>query len=720
MTTTTPTTPATSKILQQGCAYWSVTERGRKAEDRIETNAYDVDAWGVLIREAQNLPIDTARNFYEKLVKQFTTCGRYWKAYIDQEMKAKNYDGVEKLFQRCLIKVLHMDLWKTYLSYVKETKQTLSSFREKMIQAYEFALEKVGQDYHSYPIWCEYINFMKVGEAQGAYAENQKIGQIRKVYSRAVLTPIHNVEFLWKEYMHFEMSINKMLAEKLIHEKNREHQIAKRSAADCEKATRGINRSLPATPPTASAHELSQKALWRSFVTWEKTNPLKSDDPMLVIKRVTFAYEQCLLCCNFQPDIWYEAAAFLENKSRELAERGDMQAGQKLAEECVALYERATTTSMKTNYLIHFAYADFEESRKRYQKVHAIYLKLLREEVNPTLTYCNYMRFSRRAEGVKECRAVFKKARDDSRAQYHVFISAALIEHYCNKDAKVATNIFELGLKRFADTAEYVLAYVDYKIAQNEDNNTRVLFERLLSVMPKDKCSPVLSRYMEFESQYGDITSILTIDKRISQAYSALETQTPEVPVERDPSILVDRYKYDDLLPCNVNELRSLGYTPTSKTLHTDTGSSFTPAPLIEAATEKKKELPKPDLLQMKPFKPLAEMSGRIGSHIAAGGVFPPPAAAAELLLMLPPPACFHGPFVSVDNLMKVFEECDLDLVKPEVKMENGSLTVNSPSLNLNSHESRKRSGDSDDESAYQPPAHDIYRARQQKRVHVI
>ena len=66
-------------------------------------------------------------------------------------------------------------------------------------------------------------------EAQGAYAENQKISQIRKVYHRAVHTPIHNVESLWKEYTHFEMSVNKVLAEKLIHEKTREYQMARRA-----------------------------------------------------------------------------------------------------------------------------------------------------------------------------------------------------------------------------------------------------------------------------------------------------------------------------------------------------------------------------------------------------------------------------------------------------------------------------------------------------------
>ena len=47
----------------------------------------------------------------------------------------------------------------------------------------------------------------------------------------------------------------------------------------------GFNRSIPATPPSGIPFEASQKALWRKYVNWEKTNPLKLDDRNMVIKR---------------------------------------------------------------------------------------------------------------------------------------------------------------------------------------------------------------------------------------------------------------------------------------------------------------------------------------------------------------------------------------------------------------------------------------------------
>jgi len=60
-------------------------------------------------------------------------------------------------------------------------------FREKMAQAYDFALEKIGMDLHSFIIWSDYVAFLKSVEAVGSYAENQKIAAIRKVSSQIII-----------------------------------------------------------------------------------------------------------------------------------------------------------------------------------------------------------------------------------------------------------------------------------------------------------------------------------------------------------------------------------------------------------------------------------------------------------------------------------------------------------------------------------------------------
>lgn len=70
----------------------------------------------------------------------------------------------------------------------------------------------------------------------------------------------------------------------------------------------------------------------------------------------------------------------------------------------------------------------------KHEKVHSIYNRLLGiEDIDPTLVYIQYMKFARRAEGIKVGRTIFKKAREDLRTRHHVYVTAALMEYYCSK-----------------------------------------------------------------------------------------------------------------------------------------------------------------------------------------------------------------------------------------------------------------------------------------------
>lgn len=50
------------------------------------------------------------------------------------------------------------------------------------------------------------------------------------------------------------------------------------------------------------------------------------------------------------------------------------------------MFERATSTLLSKNMLLYFAYADYEEGRLKYDKVHQIYQKYLDiKDIDPTL-----------------------------------------------------------------------------------------------------------------------------------------------------------------------------------------------------------------------------------------------------------------------------------------------------------------------------------------------
>lgn len=99
--------------------------------------------------------------------------------------------------------------------------------------------ESPGTDIASGPIWTDYITFLKslpvryiiltlsliliscycsetnrffiLVQALNLNEDLHRKNALRKVYHRAILTPTHHVEQLWKDYENFENSVNRQL-----------------------------------------------------------------------------------------------------------------------------------------------------------------------------------------------------------------------------------------------------------------------------------------------------------------------------------------------------------------------------------------------------------------------------------------------------------------------------------------------------------------------------
>ena len=79
-----------------------------------------------------------------------------------------------------------------------------------------------------------------------------------QVYQRGIITPMANIEQLWKDYLDFEKNINPIIAEKMNIERGRDYMNARRVGKDLEAETRGLNRHLPSVPPTGLPEEIKQ------------------------------------------------------------------------------------------------------------------------------------------------------------------------------------------------------------------------------------------------------------------------------------------------------------------------------------------------------------------------------------------------------------------------------------------------------------------------------
>ncbi|PIO55556.1 hypothetical protein TELCIR_23057, partial [Teladorsagia circumcincta] len=126
--------------------------------------------------------------------------------------------------------------------------------------------------------------------------------------------------------------------------------------------------------------------MWKKYIQWEKSNPMETEEYGQFARRVVYAYEQSLLCLGYYPDMWYEAALFLQQAGKQLEEKGDVKLAQQMTAEAMQLFDRAISGLMKHSQLLYFAYADFEEERMKFDNVKKIYDNLLAiDHIDPTL-----------------------------------------------------------------------------------------------------------------------------------------------------------------------------------------------------------------------------------------------------------------------------------------------------------------------------------------------
>ena len=74
--------------------------RLKNALHKIQADQWDMESWQLIIKDAQSRRIEQTRDTFERIVTLFPTSGRFWKIYIEQEMRARNYDKVEKVRER--------------------------------------------------------------------------------------------------------------------------------------------------------------------------------------------------------------------------------------------------------------------------------------------------------------------------------------------------------------------------------------------------------------------------------------------------------------------------------------------------------------------------------------------------------------------------------------------------------------------------------------------
>ncbi|KAH9811625.1 hypothetical protein DFH28DRAFT_1084886 [Melampsora americana] len=547
-------------------------------KQRVEKNRMDGEAWLELIADAEKKgDLEKTREVYKSFLSNFPDAAPQWIAYADLELGHGHFPEVEQIFSHCLRSSVSVELWAFYLNYIRRVNPVegdkAAASRTIIISAYEFSLNHIGIDRESGSIWIDYISILKAGEASGTWQEQQKMDSLRKVYQRAVCIPLNNIEQLWKDYDAFENQMSKMTAKKFLADKSAQYMAARAALRDMKTLTDNLLRpKVPVKPNWKRIEDHRSLEQWKTYLQWEEKNPLELTDKAALNARIQYAYRQAAMHMRFYCEIWYLFGHHLRKMEKTEEALLTLHSGltanstsMVLTYAIVEIQETLKNYSVCTEAfkaLIDHYHSEIDEINKTIEKEiahgipiiesktangvdHEVTHELTEEEqqrarqeeelrTNVTSLYkpkidelreaaasvwITEMRFARRTEGIKPARAVFTRARKSPYLTRHVFEASAMMEYHWNKEASVATKVFDLGLKSFSEDVEYVLNYLDFLISLNDDSNARALFEKTISKISTEAARPLWHRWAAYEYIYGDSTASHKLDARISENF---------------------------------------------------------------------------------------------------------------------------------------------------------------------------------------------------------
>ncbi|WWC90032.1 uncharacterized protein L201_004962 [Kwoniella dendrophila CBS 6074] len=518
-----------------------------------------------------------------------------------------------------------VSIWKAYLHYIRrqnpvvESAPNAETVRGTITKAYEFALKECGFDRESGEIWEEYIRFVSEGPAKNQWEIQAQQDTLRKLYQRAICIPLNNIEALWKSYDQFESSVNKSTSKKFLAEKSPSYMTARTSLKELKSLTDTLPKPILPPKPTFNGSDRSAVLGWKNYLKWEESNPLVINDESTLNTRIGYALRKCLNEMRHFPELWYYAATYYlkQDKKEEASEilKAGTQACPKsylitfalaelledlsqfpavhelyqaflssLAPEIDDLKEvierevdmakgpeippvaPGTDINMDEDGISeHQRMVDERENRgKLVEERRGKEVEDLSKGVN--VGWVMYMRFARRAEGIKAARAVFGKARKSPYLTWHTFEASAMMEYHSNKDSAVAIRIFELGLKLFSEEVEYVIKYLQFLLSINDDTNARALFERSAIKIPVTASRPLWDIWARYEYLYGDLSAVHKLETRFAEVFPN------DSPLKR----FAQRYTYNSI---DQIAMRDLGFSPSARSAQQPTAQANIPLP---------------------------------------------------------------------------------------------------------------------------------------------
>lgn len=131
------------------------------------------------------------RQAYDAALLFFPTSSSLWYAYAQYEYRLHNWPELEAIFGRCLLQTCSVRFWQLYLRHIRLKAHLLEQqggktvedgnteevavdvvqqAKDMVVKAFELAINQVGMDYEAFPIWSDYLAFLRSLPVQGRFA----------------------------------------------------------------------------------------------------------------------------------------------------------------------------------------------------------------------------------------------------------------------------------------------------------------------------------------------------------------------------------------------------------------------------------------------------------------------------------------------------------------------------------------------------------------------
>ncbi|KAK6465046.1 hypothetical protein DFJ63DRAFT_5057 [Scheffersomyces coipomensis] len=346
-------------------------------EEDLEQNPLDYGKWNRLIKQVLiKDKEEQVRSVYDKYLNIFKFDGNQWCNYINYELSRDELDRVENLFQKCFSITDSVELCRLYVAYVRRVKDVRiggEKARGTIIQAFEFAIDKVGLDLLSGQLWNDYIEFLKDWTPTATWEQQQKVDLIRKVYKKYLVIPSETLETAWTQYTKWENEVNPATATKFISEKSAEFMLARSWNTEWNNVTeRSLERSIHEGGIIGLNAKQNEKQLtyWLNWVELEKKNILELKDSNQVEKRITYVYKQSTFALPFISELWFKFSKYLlfSNEEANLSK-------------CIELLSEGLKLNPRS-LIISFQLSELFEKENSFDRAKEIYTKLVDVLIN--------------------------------------------------------------------------------------------------------------------------------------------------------------------------------------------------------------------------------------------------------------------------------------------------------------------------------------------------